>query len=79
MSLAKHTVPERPANKNKFPKFALTPSMFRSAKTQCVIAHYFWYTANKLMPLHTPIVPVRSLVTILLPEGLKRIIMIGSE
>lgn len=30
------------------------------------------------MPRHTPIVPVRSLVTILLPEGLNLIIMMGS-
>jgi hypothetical protein len=30
------------------------------------------------MPLQTPIVPVRSLVTILLPEGLNRINIIGS-
>jgi hypothetical protein len=31
------------------------------------------------MPLQTPIVPVKSLVTILFPVGLNLIIIIGSE
>lgn len=79
ISFARQTVPDLPANKKRFPKFPLTPYNWISLKTQCVIAHYFWYTANKLIPLHTPIVPVKSLVTILFPFGLNRIIIIGSE
>ncbi len=78
ISLAKQTVPDLPANKNKLPKFPFAPSSWMSLKTQWVMAHSFWYTASKLIPLHTPIVPVRSLVIILLPVGLNLIIIIGS-
>ena len=42
MSLARQTVPERPAKRKRLPRLALIPSMLRSANTQWVMAHSFW-------------------------------------
>ena len=79
MSFARQTVPDLPAKRKRLPRFPLNPSSVISEKTQWVMAHSFWYTASKLMPLHTPIVPVKSLVTILFPVGLNLISIMGSE
>ena len=78
ISFARQTVPDLPAKRNKLPRLPLKPSRVISEKTQCVMAHSFWYTASRLIPRQTPIVPVRSLVTILLPVGLNLMSMIGS-